>query len=76
MSGLDLFAWLVLVVLAVSTIAVICIMGWLPGHIAQTRHHPHAQAVKVAGWITLFFGFVLWPVAFIWAYLDVPADRR
>jgi uncharacterized protein DUF3302 len=29
----------------------------------------------VAGWITLIFGFALWPVVLIWAYVDVPARR-
>jgi Protein of unknown function (DUF3302) len=76
MSGLDIFAWIVLIVLALSTIGVICIMGWLPGHIARTREHPWAQAVTVAGWITLFFGFVLWPIVFVWAYVDVPSRRN
>jgi len=76
MSGLDIFAWIVLVVLVVSTVAVLCIMGWLPGHIARSRNHPYAQAVGVAGWITLLFGFVLWPVAFIWAYVDVPTANK
>ena len=33
-------------------------------------------AVQVAGWVTLFFGFVLWPVALIWAYVDVPEPRK
>jgi hypothetical protein len=76
MSGFDIFAWIVLIVLAASTIAVVCIMGWLPGHIAHDRGHPWAQAVTVAGWVTLFFGFVLWPIALIWAYVDVPAPRK
>lgn len=76
MDGLLLFAILVFVVLAASAIAVFCIMGWMPGHIARQRNHPWAQAVGVAGWITLIFGFVLWPVAFIWAYVDVPARRE
>jgi Protein of unknown function (DUF3302) len=31
--------------------------------------------VRVAGWITLIFGFALWPIALIWAYVDVPAPR-
>jgi multidrug resistance efflux pump len=61
MSGLDIFAWIVLVVLAASTIGVILIAGALPGQIASSRGHPWAQAVTVAGWVTLFFGFVLWP---------------
>jgi Protein of unknown function (DUF3302) len=75
MSGLDLFAWIVLAVIVLSTAAVACIMGWLPGHIARGRSHPWAQAVAVAGWVTLLFGFVLWPVAFVWAYVDVPSRR-
>ena len=52
--------------------AVFCIAGWLPGHIAKTRGHPWADAVTVAGWITLICGFALWPVALIWAYVDIP----
>src|ERR1700761_743376 len=76
MSGLDIFAWIVLIVLAASAIGVFCIAGWLPGHVAKSRNHPYAQAVTVAGWITLLFGLALWPIALIWAYVDVPARRQ
>jgi hypothetical protein len=31
--------------------------------------------VTVAGWVTLICGFALWPVALIWAYIDVPARK-
>ena len=75
MSGLDIFAIIVLAVIVLSTIAIVCIAGALPGMIARSRGHPWAQAVTVAGWITLLV-FVLWPVALIWAYVDVPAPRR
>ena len=75
MSGFDIFAWVVLVILIAAIVAVFCIMGALPGHIARRRNHPQTQAVTVAGWITLIFGFALWPVALIWAYVDVPAAR-
>jgi predicted small integral membrane protein len=75
MSSFDIFAWVVLVILIAAIVAVFCIMGALPGHIARRRNHPQAQAVTVAGWITLIFGFALWPVALIWAYVDVPAAR-
>ena len=75
MSGYDIFAWIVLIILVVSAIGVVCIAGWLPGHIAKTRGHPYVEAVTVAGWITLIFGFALWPLAFIWAYVDVPARK-
>lgn len=48
-------------------------IAMLPGVLARSRHHPWAQAVAVAGWVTLIFGAVLWPLALIWAYVDVPA---
>ena len=50
--------------------------GWLPGHIAKVRGHPWADAVTVAGWVTLICGLALWPIALIWAYVDVPAARK
>lgn len=75
MSGLDIFAWIVLLILVASALAIFFIAGSLPGHIAKTRGHPHAEAVTVAGWVTLIFGFALWPIVLIWAYVDVPASR-
>jgi len=72
MTGLDIFAWIVLAVLIASTVVVIAFIGMLPGMIARKRNHPWAQAVSVGGWVTLFLGFVLWPVVLIWAYVDVP----
>ena len=76
MSGLDIFAWIVLIVLIISAVFVIVFMAMLPGMIAKSRNHPWKQAVAVAGWVTLFFGFVLWPVALIWAYVDFPEPRK
>lgn len=73
MSGLDIFAVIVLVVAVASGIAILLILGMAPGYVARRRNHPWAQAVSVAGWVTLIFGFVLWPLAFIWAYVDIPA---
>jgi hypothetical protein len=73
MSGLDVFAWIVLVVLVVTTVAVLVALAMLPGIIARNRNHPWAQAVNVAGWVTLIFAFPLWPLAVIWAFFDVPA---
>ena len=69
---LDFFAWIVLIVLLASTVFVIVFMAMLPGMIARKREHPCAQAVAVGGWVTLFLGFVLWPLVLIWAYVDVP----
>ncbi|CAN5167953.1 hypothetical protein BH10PSE6_BH10PSE6_25670 [soil metagenome] len=77
MGFLDIFAWIVLFILVASVVAMVFIAGSLPGHIARTRRHPQEQAVRMAGWITLFLAFPLWPVVLIWAYVDWPQlDRR
>jgi len=73
MSFLDIFAVIVLVVLVATLAAVFIALGMLPGHVARKRGHPWAEAVAIGGWVTLIFGFVLWPLVMIWAYVDVPA---
>lgn len=75
MSGYAVLAWIVLIILVALILLVVGLMGSLPGYVAQRRAHPYADAVRVAGWITLIFGFALWPLALIWAYVDVPAKR-
>lgn len=72
MPLLDIFAWIVLVVLIATLVAIFVALGMLPGHIARQRKHPWAQAVAVGGWATLICGFVFWPLVLIWAYVDVP----
>jgi vacuolar-type H+-ATPase subunit I/STV1 len=72
MTFLDAFAVLVLLVAVASGLAILLILGIAPGYVARRRGHPWAQAVSVAGWITLVFGLVFWPLAFIWAYVDFP----
>jgi hypothetical protein len=73
---LFILAWVVLIVLIACTISVIVFLGMLPGMIAKKRRHPWEQAVTVAGWATLLLGFALWPLALIWAYVDVPASHE
>lgn len=76
MAPIDIFAWIVLAVLALTVVAIVVALGMAPGHIAKSRGHPWATAVEVAGWVTLICGFVLWPLALIWAFVDVPVPRR
>jgi len=72
MTFLDAFAAFVLLVLVVTAIAAFVAMGMAPGYIAKRRRHPWPQAVEIAGWVFLICGFVLWPFALVWAFLDVP----
>ncbi|GLS43770.1 DUF3302 domain-containing protein [Methylobacterium brachythecii] len=73
MSFIDVFAWIVLVVLIMTLVAVFVALGMIPGRIAKKRGHPWAEAVAVGSWATLIFGFVFWPLVLIWAYVDQPA---
>jgi hypothetical protein len=73
---IDIFAWIVFILLIAIILAVFVALGLLPGHIARKRGHPWAEAVAVGGWVTLIFGFVFWPLVMIWAYVDVPAKRE
>jgi hypothetical protein len=71
-SFIDYFAWFILIILFATGIAVFIAMGMAPGYIAKQRNHPWALGVAVAGWVTLICGFVLWPLALIWAFVDAP----
>ena len=69
---LDMFALFILAVLLLTAIAVIGLLGALPGRIARSRGHPQADAIAVGGWLGLLFGGVLWPLVMIWAYTRSP----
>jgi hypothetical protein len=40
----------------------------LPEKIAHRRHHPQTEAIKHLCLLSLFFGGLLWPIAWLWAY--------
>ena len=44
----------------------------IPYEIAVKRNHPHQDAIHVAGWISLFFLHVMWPLLWVWAMLSEP----
>jgi uncharacterized BrkB/YihY/UPF0761 family membrane protein len=76
MTAIDIFAWIVLLVLVGTLVAVFVALGTMPGRIARKRGHPWPEAVTVGSWATLICGFVFWPLVLIWAYVDVPARRE
>jgi len=76
MSFVDIFAWIVLIVLIATLVAVVVALGAMPGRIARRRGHPWAEAVAVGGWASLVFGLVFWPLILVWAYVDVPVRKE
>src|SRR5437763_12172356 len=39
----------------------------IPYKIAESRDHPHEDAIHAAGWVSLFTLHALWPFLWIWA---------
>jgi CBS domain containing-hemolysin-like protein len=64
----DIMAWVVLVIAPIIAIGVFWMVHILPERIAEQRHHPQAAAIKTLCLLSLFFGGLLWPLAWLWAY--------
>ncbi len=68
MSGLDIFAIVVLLILVLAAVGIWLILAMLPGKIAKDRNHPQADAINIGGWLGALLGGVLWPIFLIWAF--------
>ncbi|WP_220266962.1 DUF3302 domain-containing protein [Enterobacter sp. Colony194] len=69
---LNYFALGVLVVVFLVIFYGVIIIHDIPYEIAKKRNHPHADAIHVAGWVSLFTLHVIWPFLWIWATLYRP----
>jgi Protein of unknown function (DUF3302) len=66
---LDAFAFVVFAVLIGAGVIIVVSLGQLPGRLARKWDHPQAAAINATSWIGLATGGLLWPVAFIWAFV-------
>ncbi len=73
MSGLDIFALIVLITLIICFLALWALLGMYPGKIARQRNHPQADAISVCGWCGAITMGVLSPLAFVWAFTNPAA---
>ena len=64
----NILAWIVLVIAPVIAIGAFWIVHILPEKIAEKRHHPQTNAIKTLCFLSLVFGGMLWPLAWLWAY--------
>jgi hypothetical protein len=64
----DVMAWVVLVIAPVVGIAVFLMVHILPEKIAEKKKHPQTDAIKTLCLLSLAFGGMLWPLAWLWAY--------
>ena len=74
-TAADILAWVILVFVPVAGIVIFWLVHILPEQIAEKRHHPQQEAIKTLCILSLFFGGLLWPIAWLWAYTRPVAYR-
>ncbi len=64
-NGLALF---ILFAVPIGGIILFWLVHILPEKVAEKRHHPQKDAIKTLCLLSLVFGGLLWPLAWLWAY--------
>ena len=67
-TAADILAWVILVIVPIAAIVLFWLVHILPEQIAEKRHHPQQEAIKTLCLLSLVFGGMLWPIAWLWAY--------
>jgi len=61
-------AWFALILVPIVGVTVFLMVHVLPEKIAHKRNHPQLGAIKCLCLLSLVFGGLLWPIAWLWAY--------
>jgi Protein of unknown function (DUF3302) len=61
-------SWVVLVVAPIIGIAIFWMVHILPEKIAEKKKHPQTKAIQCLCLLSLCFGGLLWPLAWLWTY--------
>jgi CBS domain containing-hemolysin-like protein len=61
-------SWVVLIVAPIIGISVFWLVHILPEKIAHKKMHPQTRAIQCLCLLSLCFGGLLWPIAWLWAY--------
>lgn len=67
-TAADWLAIVVLIVVPIAAIVVFWLVHILPEKVAEKRHHPQQTAINTLCLLSLVFGGLLWPIAWLWAY--------
>jgi hypothetical protein len=68
-SAATYIAWFVIIVMPIGAIVLFWMVHVLPEKIAEKRHHPQKDAIHTLCLLSLLFGGLLWPLAWLWAYM-------
>ena len=64
----NVISWVVIIFVPLGAIALFWLVHVMPEKIAEKRHHPQQESIKVLCLLSLVFGGLLWPLAWLWAY--------
>src|SRR5947207_13770124 len=67
-SVANVIAWFGLIIAPIVLITLFLMLHILPEKVAHKRGHPHLGAIKCLCLLSLVFGGLLWPIAWLWAY--------
>jgi len=67
-SAATYLAWFIIFVVPIAAIVLFWLVHILPEKVAENRHHPQKDAINVLCLLSLLFGGLLWPLAWLWAY--------
>lgn len=67
-TAADILAIAILFIVPAVAIVVFWIVHVLPEKIAHKRHHPQLEAITTLCLLSLVFGGLLWPLAWLWAF--------
>jgi CBS domain containing-hemolysin-like protein len=68
-------AWFIIFAVPIGGIVLFWLVHVLPEKIAHKRHHPQRDAIHTLCLLSLAFGGLLWPIAWLWAYTKPVAYR-
>lgn len=68
-------AWLVIWFVPIGGIALFWLAHVQPQRIARRRKHPQLDAIRTLCLLSLVFGGLLWPIAWLWACTRPAASR-
>lgn len=67
-SAANVLAIIVICIVPIVVIVLFWLVHVMPEKIAHKRHHPQKDAIQVLCLLSLVFGGMLWPLAWLWAY--------
>jgi hypothetical protein len=64
----NVISWVAIIIAPIIGIAIFWLVHILPEKIAEKKKHPQTRAIQCLCLLSLVFGGLLWPLAWLWAY--------